>query len=350
VVETVNAVKANQTITVTLFAPGSAVYNTSFSVAATGGGSGNPVTFSSAGVCINSGDTFTMTSGAGTCSVKFDQAGNANYNDATQVVESVTAQKASQTIDFAPLADKTYGDSDFTVSATASSGLAVSFGASGQCNVSGNTVHLTGPGSCTITASQAGNSNYSAATDVPQTFQVNSAETLSKITTKDATCSQFSGGTAQTLGAAEYVVKNGTIKKVIPNRIAYWVKVSVPSGPQSVEVDQAITSGNFSQKLTLANGSKVYTAACGKVKQPTFTAGPNGSVTVGFNAATAGTYLIEVLYKSSAANGQAAPAPTTVHFEFSTAGVSGSTSGLDLIKQSAALRSSRAARLRALLR
>ena len=56
--------------------------------------------------------------------------------------------------------DKTYGDPDFDVSATASSGLAVSFGASGSCTVSGQTVHLTGAGTCTITASQAGNANY----------------------------------------------------------------------------------------------------------------------------------------------------------------------------------------------
>ncbi len=341
VVESVTAQKANQMITVTLFAPASAVYNTSFSVAASGGGSGNPVTFSSSGACSNSSDTFTMTSGTGTCSVMFDQAGDANYNAAPQVVESVTAQKASQTITFAPLADKTFGDPDFTVSATASSGLAVSFTASGQCTVSGNTVHLTGPGSCTIAAHQAGDSNYSAAADVPRTFQINSTETVSQITAKGATCSEVSGGTAQTLGAAEYVLKKGNINKVTPNTIAYWVEVSVPSGPQSVEVDQAITSGNFSQKLTLANGSKVYTAACGKVKQPTFTAGPNGSVTVGFNAGTAGTYLIAVLYKTSAANGQPAPAPATVHYEFSTAGVSGSTSGLDLIKQSTALRRAR---------
>jgi len=347
--EDVTAQKANQMITITLPAPASAVYGDHFSVTADGGGSGNPVTFSSGGVCTNSGDTFTMTSGTGTCSVMFDQAGNANYNAAPQRVEMVTAEKASQTITFAPLADKTYGDPDFTVSATASSGLAVSFGASGQCTVSGNTVHLTGPGSCTITASQAGNSNYSTATDVPRTFQINSNETVSKITDTNATCSQISGGTAQALGAAEYVLKNGKINKVTPNTIAYWVKVSVPSGPQSLEVDQAITSGNFSQKLTLASGSKVYTAACGKVKSPTFTAGSNGSVTVGFNAGSAGTYFVEVLFKASAANGQAAPAPTTVHYEFSTAGVSGSTSGLDLIKQGTALRSTRFSRLRALL-
>ena len=299
----------------------------------------------SSGVCSHSGGTFTMTSGTGTCSVKFDQAGNANYNDAPQVVENVTAQKPSQSITFGPLADKTYGDPDFTVSATASSGLSVSFTACGNCTVSGNTVHLTGPGSCTITAHQAGDSNYNAATDVPQTFQINSPASVSQITAKGATCSQFSGGTATTLGAADYTVKNGTIKKVTPNTIVYWVKVSVPAGAQSVEVDQAITSGNFTQKLTLANGGKVYTGACGKVKQPTFTAGPGGSVTVGFDAATAGTYIVEVLFKSSAAIGQSAPTPTTVHYAFSTAGVAGSTSGLDLIKQSSALRSARVRQL-----
>jgi Carboxypeptidase regulatory-like domain len=350
VTEDVTAQKADQAIHVTMIAPASAIYGSSFTVAATGGGSGNPVTFAnSSGVCSHTGGTFTMTSGTGTCSVKFDEAGDANYNDAPQIVENVTAEKSNQTIDFAALPDKTDGDPDFTVSATANSDLAVSFTASGNCEVSGNTVHLTGPGSCTITAHQAGDSNYNAATDVPRTFQINSAATVSKITDTNATCSQFSGGTAPALGAAEYVLKNGKINKVTPNTIAYWVKVSVPSGPQSFEVDQAITSGNFSQKLTLAPGSKVYTAACGKVKSPTFTAGSNGSVTVGFDAGSGGTYFVEVLYKTSAANGQAAPTPTTVHYEFSTAGVSGSTSGLDLIKQGTALRSTRFTRLRALL-
>jgi hypothetical protein len=347
VVETVNAQQADQTINVTATAPESKVYNASFGVAANAS-SGLGVAITTSGVCGGSGTgsaTITMTSGTGTCTVHYNQAGNGNYNAATEVTEDTTAQPASQTIDFAALADKTDGDPDFTVSATASSGLAVSFTASGQCTVSGNTVHLTGPGSCTITAHQAGDSNYSAAADVPRTFKINSPASVSQITSTSTTCSQFSGGTAQTLGAAVYVVKGGKINKVTPSTIAYWVKVSVPSGPQSVQVDQAITSFNFTQKLTLATGSKVFTAACAKLKAPTFTAGPNGSVTAGFNAATAGTYLIEVLYKSSAANGQTAPTPTTVHFEFSTAGVSGSTSGLDLIKQGTAAPSARLASL-----
>src|SRR5205085_10324313 len=77
-----------------------------------------------------------------------------------------------QTITFAPLPDKTYGDPDFAVTATASSGLPVSFAPSGSCIVSGATVHLTGPGSCTITASQAGNADYQPAPAVSQTFSI----------------------------------------------------------------------------------------------------------------------------------------------------------------------------------
>ena len=110
----------------------------------------------------------------------------------------------------------------------------------------------------------------------------------------------------------------------------------MPAGPRTVEVDQAITSGNFTQKLTLANGSKVFTAACGKVKQPTFTSGADGSVTVGFTAPAAGTYRIAVRYHSNAVNGQPTPAPTTIHYLFSTAGVSGSTATLDFLRQVAA--------------
>ena len=72
--------KASQAINVTQHAPANAVFDTQFTVAATGGGSGNAVTFSSSGSCSNAGDAFTMTSGTGTCTVKYDQAGDANYS------------------------------------------------------------------------------------------------------------------------------------------------------------------------------------------------------------------------------------------------------------------------------
>jgi hypothetical protein len=305
-------------------------------VAASGGGSSNPVTFSSSGACSNTVGTFTMTSGTGTCTVKYDQAGDANYNAAPQLSETTTAQKASQTIAFGPLPDRTAGDPDFTVSATASSGLTVSFAASGECTVSGTTVHLTGAGSCTITASQAGDSNYAAAPDVPRTFQINSAASVSQITDTSATCSQFAAGTATTVGTVFYTSRKGAINKVTPSTIVYWLKLNVAAGAHHVEVDQAITSGNFSQKFTLGNGSKVLTPACATVRNPAISAGPNGSVNVDFNAASAGTYYLAVRYTVSAVNGLPEPSPTTIHYELSTAGVSGSTSGLDVKKTVAA--------------
>ncbi|HLN96841.1 MAG TPA: FG-GAP-like repeat-containing protein, partial [Pyrinomonadaceae bacterium] len=85
---------------------------------------------------------------------------------------TLTVGKTDQTIAFDPLANKTFGDPDFAVSATATSGLQVSFAASGQCTLSGNTVHITGAGSCTITASQAGNSDFNPAPDVPRSFTI----------------------------------------------------------------------------------------------------------------------------------------------------------------------------------
>ncbi|RXH58100.1 Phage protein [Granulicella sibirica] len=82
--------KASQTITFTTNPPASAVYKTSFRVAATSTSAG-AVTFSSSGACTNAGVLYTMTAGTGTCSVIANQAGNSNYAAATQVTKYVTA-------------------------------------------------------------------------------------------------------------------------------------------------------------------------------------------------------------------------------------------------------------------
>jgi hypothetical protein len=119
VTETTTAQKAAQAIAVTQHAPSTAVYSTSFTVAATGGGSGLPVTVGVSGVCSAGGTTVTMTSGTGTCTVAFNEAGNANYNPAPQVTETTTAQKAAQAITVTQHAPATaVYDTSFTVAAT----------------------------------------------------------------------------------------------------------------------------------------------------------------------------------------------------------------------------------------
>jgi sugar lactone lactonase YvrE len=81
---------------------------------------------------------------------------------------------ATQTINFGAVANQVVGTAPFTVSATASSGLPVSFASltSAVCTVSVATVTLVSAGTCTIQAMQAGNIDYTAATPVDQSFQV----------------------------------------------------------------------------------------------------------------------------------------------------------------------------------
>jgi hypothetical protein len=104
--------------------------------------------------------------------VTASQPGNANYLAAANVPRTFTIATASQVITFNPLPNKTTSDPPFVVTAIASSGLAVSFTATGQCTISGSTVTIVGAGACTITASQAGNINFSPAPAVPQTFNI----------------------------------------------------------------------------------------------------------------------------------------------------------------------------------
>src|SRR5207244_2561682 len=134
-----------------------------------------PVSFAASGQCTLSGSSVHIT-GAGSCTVTASQAGNASYNPAPDVPEGFSIAKADQTITFGALSGKTFGDADFTVSATASSSLSVSFAASGNCTVADASVHLTGAGSCTVTASQAGDANYNPAPDVPQSFSIAKAD------------------------------------------------------------------------------------------------------------------------------------------------------------------------------
>jgi hypothetical protein len=82
-----------------------------------------------------------------------------------------TCTKVEQSIAFEPIADRTFGDLDLVLSATASSDLPVTYGAAGSCTVTGDTVHVTGPGRCTITASQRGDSLYEAALPVVRSFR-----------------------------------------------------------------------------------------------------------------------------------------------------------------------------------
>lgn len=90
-----------------------------------------------------------------------------------ELVVTEVAEKASQTITFAPLPDKIAGDVPFTLSATASSGLPVTFTSDNTsiATVAGNTVTIHAAGEAVITATQAGNDAFAPA-EAKQTLTV----------------------------------------------------------------------------------------------------------------------------------------------------------------------------------
>jgi hypothetical protein len=154
-----------------------------YDVSATGGLSGNPVTFSiaatsTAGACTIAGSTVSL-AGAGTCVVDANQAGNPSYSAASQTQQSFSVLPGSQTITFTSSvpSSPTVGGT-YDVSATGGlSGNPVTFSiaatsTAGACTIAGSTVSLAGAGTCVVDANQAGNPSYSTAPQVHESFAI----------------------------------------------------------------------------------------------------------------------------------------------------------------------------------
>lgn len=124
---------------------------------------------------VNGSARFTTSSlAAGSHTLSANYLGDATTSASDSSPTVVTILKAPQTIEFGPLPNQALGAPPFMVSATASSGLKVSFISQTKavCRGYGTTVTLLAVGTCTIQAMQAGNGNYSAAVPVEQSFQV----------------------------------------------------------------------------------------------------------------------------------------------------------------------------------
>ncbi len=138
-----------------------------------GSNSGDPVTLDSTGKA-----TYSISSlSARSHTVTAVYAGDTNFSSSTSADFDQSIAKAEQTITFGPLDDKTYGDGPITLSATGGeSGNPVTFSVSGPATIDQNLLTITGAGTVTVTASQAGDSNYAAAADVTPSFDVAKAE------------------------------------------------------------------------------------------------------------------------------------------------------------------------------
>jgi hypothetical protein len=204
---------------------------------------------------------------AGTYAVTADFVPNdSNYNTLTGLsAGNFVIGKANQTITFGALSNKTYGDSDFTVSATASSGLAVTFSiASGPATISGNTVHLTGVGTVIVRASQGGDSNWNPASDVDQSFDVTAGADQVLVTV------ELQGYLGPQPASFTFVATGGVTKQYGPESIAFdgatqrfqFLLTEVPSGTTHIS---AKADGYLRRKLGGTPGATVNFSGTAKL-------------------------------------------------------------------------------------
>ena len=170
----------------------------------------------------------------------------------------------AQTISFAALPSKTYGDPAFTVSASASSGLDVSFTASGSCTVSGSTVRLTGAGACTITASQPGDGAYGPATPVARTFSIAKASqaiSFAPLAARKVGDPDFTITASSSSGLAVAFTASGTCSvtplAVLPSQAIVHV---IGVGSCTITASQS-GSGNFNAATPVARAFAIFAGA-----------------------------------------------------------------------------------------
>lgn len=212
-----------------------------------------PCTISATTVSGTTASATVTITGAGTCTVTGDQGGDANWLAAPTATAGIAITKASQTIDFPPPGNKTFGDPDFTVTATASSGLPVTFSVlpTDPCTVSGDLVHITHAGVCHITASQGGDADYNSATPVERDVTIAPAPTsasltlsTSKVQYSDRLTMTASIAPTSRTGQVNFTIAGHAVGSVaVVNGVA-TLTVAVNVAPASTSVGATYVSSN----------------------------------------------------------------------------------------------------------
>ena len=250
----------------------------------------------------------------------------------------LTPSLSPQTVTFDAIANKTYGNAPFTVSATASSNLPVTFSVvSGPASVNGNTVTITGAGQVTLRATQLGDDTYDSAS-ADQTFTV--APALLRVIADSKTkvfgapnpifTVHYSGfvngdgagslgGTLSFSSAADnspvgtysitpsgYTSANYTLQYLSATLTIDQASTSTYSAnynlpvPGSVNLVAQVT-GDAPSTLAVDGGTVMFVIRQGATTVGSVTTGAvtNGSAGAAFNAPAAGAYTVYASYSGS---------------------------------------------------
>jgi alpha-tubulin suppressor-like RCC1 family protein len=152
-------------------------------------------------------------SAAGTYTITATYGGDDNFAGPVSKTLSLTVNKIDQTVSFSTTAPSSPPvGTTYSPAATATSGLTVTIGASGACSFSASVVSFTGPGECTVTADQAGDTTYNAASQQIQTVTA------------------VKGATTMALSAAPMIAKPGQAVALTATVAVTAPAVATPSG------------------------------------------------------------------------------------------------------------------------
>ena len=249
--------------------------------------SGLGLTFTSdyASVATVSGNVVTLLSG-GTALITAKQPGNATYAGASDVTQTLTVQddtQQAQTITWTQsLSGKRFGDTDITLTATASSGGAVTYGTSDAAVgtiVNTNKLKITGAGAITVTATQAGGA-------------ISGQEWQAASLTKSFTIAKSTQNIVHPLFGANLPNQSKSVGDFDFDPFAISVDAA-SSAPTGLPITYSSSNANVA---TIVSG-KVHIVAVGTV---TITASQAG--TSGYDAATNKTFTLTVYEYNMYAN------------------------------------------------
>ena len=251
-------------------------------------GTNYPITYSSSDPTIATvlGNKVTIL-GVGSCMITASQPGDSTFKAANDVSRTLTVTQGSQSIKLSLTASRPYSTNTFTLPLNSSAELPVSYSSSDPnvASILSNLVTITGVGSTTITASQNGDHNYAAASNVYQTLTVTQAkQTISFNTPSTKTYGDISFNLVATSSSGlpvTFASSNTNVATISGNLVTI-----VGAGKSSITASQTgnanyHAAANVSKTLTVAKAAQTVsftpTTPVNFIKNGTFTLSANST-------------------------------------------------------------------------
>jgi YVTN family beta-propeller protein len=241
---------STQEITFTSSPPAQPVAGGTYTATATGGSSGNPVTFSTTSpACTVTSSGQVAFTHVGECLISADQGGDVSHTAAPTVDQTMTVGVGPQAITFTSVSPSpTSVGGSYTVDAVGGGStepvtLSVATGTTNAaCSIAGDVVSFDHVGTCVIAADQAGDADYTAAPQVTQQMTVDLEATTAAVTLPT---DHVVHGQAATAGVAVGSTHGGSVQ--------FTVDGAAVGNPIALDQGGTATSGDLTPGLSVGS-------------------------------------------------------------------------------------------------